>query len=435
VKFYSTNKGCPLVSFSEAVTRGLAEDGGLYMPERLPVLPQSFLTHPGALSFQEIAFEAARLFVGDEIPQAALEDIVRHAFDFPVPLIQLAEYKYVLELFHGPTLSFKDFGARFFARLLSYFARGTDRERTVLAATSGDTGSAVASGFLHVAGVRVVILYPSKLVSEIQEKQLTTVGNNVAAVEVEGTFDDCQRLVKLAFGDSELRTQRFLTSANSINVARLIPQSFYYLHACARLDRGDEGIVFSVPSGNFGNLTAGLMAKRMGLPASRFVAATNANDVVPKYLKIGIFAPRPSINTLSNAMDVGNPSNFPRLLELCGHDPRRMREDIWGHGYSDKQTELAIRNTYKCHGYLMDPHGAVGLLGLEDYAREQPRPGRGIVLATADPAKFPQVLSRAANVSAPLPALLAETLSKEKHATLMPNDFQQFREFLVALNN
>ena len=435
LRFYSTNGKSPVATLAEAVLRGLAEDGGLYMPVELPALPSALLSRMGTLSFQEIAHEVLQVLLGDEIPPTPLETIVKEAFNFSVPLVKLSENTHVLELFHGPTLSFKDFGARFTARLMSFLARGLDRERTVLVATSGDTGSAVASGFSRVSGIRVVILYPSGQVSPVQEKQLTTNGQNIAVVELEGSFDDCQRLVKMSFGDRELRTQRLLTSANSINVARLLPQSLYYMHGFARLSKRNGKVIFSVPSGNFGNLTAGVMAKRMGIPIKKFIAATNVNDVVPRYLETGDFTPRPSMRTVSNAMDVGNPSNFPRLEELCGHDHQRMREDIWGSSHSDLQTERAIQRAYEAHGYLFDPHGAVGLLGLEEYAGKQAEPFSGIVLGTAHPAKFPFIVERATKAKLATPQQLSEALAKKKEATRLPNDFQQLREFLLSLRN
>jgi threonine synthase len=356
----------------------------------------------------------------------------------------------VLELFHGPTLAFKDFGARFMARLMSYFVRASagggvrekERELIVLVATSGDTGGAVAHGFLGVPDIRVVVLYPSGKVSEVQEKQLTTLGGNVTAVEVAGSFDDCQRMVKQALGDPELRQQRRLTSANSINIARLLPQSFYYFYACAQLGAGSTPgsgapVVFSVPSGNFGNLTAGILARRMGLPVSKFVAATNANDAVPRYLKSGVFEPQVSRRTISNAMDVGNPSNFARLAELYGRAPEerleKMRAEIWGSRHSDEETEQAMARCWREHGYLLDPHTAVGWLGLQAFARERSEPFQGIVLATAHPAKFAPTVERATGTSVPMPARIREALSKDKIAVSLPNDFGHLKSLLLRL--
>ncbi len=432
MKFYSTNRKSPVVSLSEAVLHGLAPDGGLYMPVELPILSPKFFSTLRSISFPEIAYQVAWALMGDEVPPRTLQAITEEAFNFPVPLVRLAEHRYVLELFHGPTLAFKDFGARFMACLMSYFVRHAGRQLTVLVATSGDTGSAVAKGFLNVPGIRVVVLYPSGQVSEVQEKQLATIGGNIIAVEVEGSFDDCQRLVKQAFVDPELRTRLWLTSANSINIARLLPQSFYYFHAYARLDSNDAPVVFSVPSGNFGNLTAGLLAKRMGLPVAKFIAATNINDTVPKYLETGIFEPRPSQKTITNAMDVGNPSNFARMLELYNHLPERMREDVSGSSHSDQETERAIRSAYQRYGYLFDPHGAVGFLGLEGYARQESTFCQGIVLVTAHPAKFAPIVERAARTIIPVPPQVREVLTREKNAIFLSSDFQQLKAFLLS---
>ncbi|HLT72152.1 MAG TPA: threonine synthase, partial [Cyclobacteriaceae bacterium] len=315
MKFYSTNNKDLVVDLKDAVLQGLAPDNGLYMPEYIPRLPEEFFSSISQRSIQEIAFTVSQSFLGDDLSDETLSGIVARAIQFDAPVVPLGDMIYALELFHGPTMAFKDFGARFMAGLLGYFAERQDREITILVATSGDTGSAVANGFLNVQGTRVIVLYPKGKVSDIQEKQFTTLGNNITALEVEGTFDDCQRMVKEAFVDSELRTKLFLTSANSINIARLIPQSFYYFYAYAQLKSPDLPAVFAVPSGNFGNLTGGLLAMRMGLPVARFVACTNVNDIVPEYLTSGAFNPRPSQQTISNAMDVGNPSNFSRLLD------------------------------------------------------------------------------------------------------------------------
>ncbi len=432
MKFYSINRKSPIVSLSEAVLHGLAPDGGLYMPVDLPGVSPGFLSALASRSFPEISYEVAQALIGKEVPAATLQGIIQEAFDFPVPLVRLAERRYVLELFHGPTLAFKDFGARFMARLMSYFARHAGRQLIVLVATSGDTGSAAAHGFLNVPGIRVVVLYPSGQVSQVQEKQLTTIGGNITAVEVQGSFDDCQRLVKLAFVDPALRTRLFLTSANSINIARLLPQSFYYFHAYARLDPNDGPVVVSVPSGNLGNLTAGLLAKRMGLPVAKFVAATNINDAVPRYLETGMFEPRPSQKTISNAMDVGNPSNFARMLELYNHRQEKMREDILGSSHSDQETELAIQRAYQQYSYLFDPHGAVAFLGLEGCLRENFTRGRGIALATAHPAKFAPIVERAAKTAVPVPPQIQSVLTKQKKATFLSPDFQQLKAFLLS---
>jgi threonine synthase len=431
VKYVSTSGKGFAVSLSEAIWKGLADDGGLYLPETLPQLPADFFRQARSLTFPEISFQVARALLGQDIPEAALRGIVEDAFPFDAPLVALGENRYVLELFHGPTLAFKDFGARFQARLMAYLARGLDRKVTVIVATSGDTGSAVAHGFLGVAGIRVVILYPTGRVSEVQEKQLTTLGQNIVAAEVEGSFDDCQRLAKLALSDPELRKAISLTSANSINIARLLPQTFYYFYGWAKLPESSLPLVFSVPSGNFGNLTAGMIARRMGLPVARLIAATNRNDVVPEYLRTGDFRPRASLQTISNAMDVGSPNNFARLLALCGGSRETMREEIWGRGFSDAQTEEAIAEVYRRHGYLFDPHSAVGYLGLETYAREHSTACRGITLATAHPAKFAAVVERASGIRVTLPEALAQCLGREKKSLHIASRMEDLKRLLL----
>ncbi len=431
MKLYSTNRRASPVSLREAVWRGLAEDGGLFLPLEIPKLPTRFFEEMDSLSFQEICFEVARSILQEEVRQEVLGDIIREAICFDAPLLRLSEQLYVSELFHGPTLAFKDFGARFMARLLSYWVRESDKQLTVIVATSGDTGSAVAHGFLGVAGIRVVILYPAGRVSEIQEKQFATLGQNIVALEVAGSFDDCQRLAKQALADPELSEKVFLTSANSINIARLLPQTFYYFHAYAQLADKRTPAVFSVPSGNFGNLTAGLMAKKAGLPVSRFIAATNVNDVVPKYLQTGVFAPRVSQKTLSTAMDVGNPSNFARMLALYEHDVDEMRKDVWGRAYQDEEVERAIGTVFRRHGYLLDPHSAVGYLGWQSYAREHDAACQGIVLATAHPAKFADVVERATGTPVAVPDRLATYLRARKLSIPLVNSFAALKEFLL----
>ncbi|HEX9007129.1 MAG TPA: threonine synthase, partial [Bacteroidota bacterium] len=369
MKLYSTSDRGLTATFAEAVELGIAPDGGLFMPALIPPMPPALLDPRH--SFQEIAFEAALLLLGDEIPAAALRTIVETSLTFPVPVRLLADDLAILELFHGPTLAFKDFGARFMARTLSWLRRGSERETTVLVATSGDTGSAVAQGFHGVEGLAVILLYPSGRVSRIQELQLTTAGGTVTALEIDGTFDDCQRLVKQAFADQDLSRRKNLTSANSINIARLLPQAFYYLEAFVRLPHHDGPIVFSVPSGNLGNLTAGLIAWKMGLPVKRFIAATNVNDVLPRYLATGRFAPAPAVPTLSNAMDVGNPSNLVRIIDLFGGDLERMRGILSSVPHTDAETRAAITDLFQSHGYALDPHGAVGYLALRDYRGRQ----------------------------------------------------------------
>ncbi len=426
MRYYSTNQKAPPVSFRHAVLKGLAEDGGLYMPERFPAL-----NFPAGTPFPVICFKVAKSFVEQEIPSGVLQEMIEQAINFDAPLRKLSEEIYVLELFHGPTLAFKDFGARVMSRLMSYFVRGLNREVTVLVATSGDTGSAVANGFLRVEGIRVVLLYPAGKVSPIQEKQLTTLGENIVALEIRGTFDDCQALVKQAFRDLELHRSVQLTSANSISIARLIPQCFYYWHAMCQLDTQASPALISVPSGNFGNLTAGLMAKSMGLPVTSFVAACNSNSVFPQYLASGKFEPRPSVQTISNAMDVGNPSNFDRILALYDQDVQRIRADIYASSFSDAETRSAIREIFDRYGYVSDPHGAVGYLGVKRFL-EKCSPGtRGIFLETAHPGKFADIVEEVLGRPVEIPDRLKECMNKEKKAVTLSNRYDEFREFLL----
>jgi len=348
-----------------------------------------------------------------------------------VKLLSLSPALHILELFHGPTLAFKDFGARFMARLMGYFVRGESRELTVLVATSGDTGSAVAHGFLRVPGIRVAILYPSKRISEAQEKQFTTLGENITALEVSGTFDDCQRLVKQAFADEALNQRTFLTSGNSINVARLLPQMFYHVAAYRQLPVASVPLIVAVPSGNFGNLTAGLFAKRLGLPVAKFIAATNANDVVPRYLRSGEYQPKPAIATYSNAMDVGNPNNFPRLLDLCRNRVENVRKEIWGHDTTDEETLKAMNTVWDRYRYISDPHTAVGILAWEAYRRAHPEPSQGLVLATAHPAKFAEIVQKGIGIAPPLPSRLAEYLNRPKLSVPMRSNYDDLKQFLL----
>ena len=433
MRYYSTNNPSQFTSLREAVLQGLATDNGLYMPETIPALPSAFFEGIHEMTFQEIAIAVAEKFTGAEIPSPELKRIINHTIQFDAPLVPLDKHISALELFHGPTMAFKDFGARFMSQLLGYFAGQIKREIVILVATSGDTGSAVANGFLGVHGVKVVVLYPSGKVSDIQEKQFTTLDSNITAIEVEGTFDDCQRLVKSAFLDPELRDAYFLTSANSINIARLIPQSFYYFYAYAKRSDARKPVVFSVPSGNFGNLTAGLFAKRMGLPVKHFVAATNVNDVVPEYLRSGKMIPRPSRHTLSNAMDVGNPSNFARLLDLYKHDFEAIRHDIIGYAFTDDQTVEVMQRVSHDHQYLLDPHGAIGFLGLKQYLTDVDSDVNGIFLETAHPAKFKDVVEKAIGESIPLPAALEKFVQGEKKSIRIPNDFDEFSKRLTLL--
>jgi threonine synthase len=414
------------------VLRGLAPDGGLYMPVEIARHSPEELEEFRRLPFTEVCFRVVKPFATPDVPEEVLWQVVSEAINFPVNLVSLSPGLHILELFHGPTLAFKDFGARFMARLMSYFVRGETRPLTVLVATSGDTGSAVAHGFLRVPGIRVVILYPSKRISEAQEKQFTTLGENITALQVTGTFDDCQRLVKQAFSDVELNTHAFLTSANSINIGRLLPQMFYHVAAYCQLPVASVPLIVSVPSGNFGNLTAGIFAKRIGLPVAKFIASTNANDVVPEYLRSGEFRPRPATATFSNAMDVGNPNNFPRLLDLCRNRLEYMQKEIWGHRATDEETLREMKAIHERFGYIADPHTAVGILGWEAYKREHSDPAQGLVLATAHPAKFADVVRKAIGIAPPLPDRLAAYLKREKLSLPMSNSYDDFKQFLLA---
>jgi threonine synthase len=436
MEFYSTNNKALRVSLKEAVQSGLAKDGGLFMPVEIPRLPSPVLNALHTLSFKEIAFEMARLFTDKEVPEHILQSVIEDAFNFDAPLHRLQDDLFVLELFHGPTLAFKDFGARFMARLMAYFSRHEDKEITILAATSGDTGSAVASGFFKQPGIRVVLLYPSGMVSEIQEKQLTTIGGNVTALEVLGNFDDCQRLVKQAFTDPELRRNLTLSSANSINIARLLPQSFYYAYAVRQLSGKAGPIVVSVPSGNLGNLTAGVFAQKMGIPIQKFVSAMNVNDVYLHYLQEGRFNPREVTATLSNAMDVGNPSNFFRLAELFRGDWQAMRQVIHGQSFTDDDTRKAIQLIYEKFDYLMDPHGAVGYLALMKTVEEQRLRGwQKITLETAHPAKFKSVVEACIRKEIPPVQRLQNALEGKKQAVKMSGNFEMFKEFLLEFSD
>ncbi len=430
MQLYSTNNKSHLISLREAVFKGLPEDNGLYMPAKIPALPSEFIKNLEQFSFQEIAFTVAKSLLQGAIPENNLQEIIKQSITFPAPLVALDEKRHVLELFHGPSLAFKDFGARFMAQLMSYFNRGEDKELTILVATSGDTGGAVAAGFYKTPGIRVVILYPSGKVSFLQEKQLTTLGENITALEVDGTFDDCQTLVKKAFLDADLNTNLRLSSANSINIARLIPQSFYYFEAFKQIRDKSTPVVFSVPSGNFGNLTAGLFAKKMGLPVSHFIAATNANDVVPEYLHTGAYHPRPSIRTLSNAMDVGNPSNFARILDLYCSTWNNITAEISGYGFSDAQTKKAMCEVKEKYDYVIDPHGAVGYLALETFFQEQPN-AQGVILETAHPAKFKDEVDVILNSAIEIPERLAVLASKTKQSVQMLNNFTLFKNWLM----
>lgn len=431
MRYRSTSRQAPLTSLRGAVLRGLAPDGGLYMPVEIARHSPEELEEFRKLPFTEVCFRVVKPFATPDVPEEVLWQIVSEAINFPVKLVSLSPGLHILELFHGPTLAFKDFGARFMARLMGYFVRGESRPLTVLVATSGDTGSAVAHGFLGVPGIRVVILYPSKRISEAQEKQFTTLGENITALEVAGTFDDCQRLVKQAFSDAELNKTAFLTSANSINIGRLLPQMFYHVAAYRQLPVASVPLVVSVPSGNFGNLTAGIFAKRIGLPVAKFIASTNINDVVPQYLRSGQFCPRPATATYSNAMDVGNPNNFPRLLDLCRGRLEYVQKEIWGHAATDEETLCEMKKVYERFAYLPDPHTAVGLFCWEAYKLEHAEPAQGLVLATAHPAKFADVVKKAIGSAPPLPDRLAGYLKREKLSLPMSSSYDDFKQFLL----
>lgn len=436
MKYYSTNKKSPEVSLEQAVIQGLAGDKGLFMPEEIPALPAEFFERIDQLSFQEIAYAVADSFFGQDVPAEELKKIVYETLNFEVPLVRITPQISALELFHGPTLAFKDVGARFMARLLGYFTQRKEGEKGqdihVLVATSGDTGSAVANGFLAVEGVKVHVLYPKGKVSEIQEKQFTTLGRNITALEVEGTFDDCQALVKNAFMDEELNERLFLTSANSINVARFLPQSFYYFHAYAQLKKEgkSDAVVICVPSGNFGNITAGLFAKQMGLPIKRFIAANNKNDVFYQYLQTGDYEPRPSIATIANAMDVGDPSNFARILDLFGQSHEAISQEISGAYYLDDQIKATIQKVWSEHGYLLDPHGACGYQALVDLLHDEEQ---GIFLETAHPAKFLDTVESIIDESVEIPEKLQAFMKGEKQSLVIDKDFDSFRSYLLNL--
>lgn len=431
MKYYSTEGKAPAVSLQEAVVKGLAPDNGLYMPENIKQLPASFFETIHEKSFHEIAYVVADAFFGEDIETETLKKIVEDTLSFDIPVIHINENIYSLELFHGPTLAFKDVGGRFMARLLSYFVEKEEQEDVnVLVATSGDTGSAVANGFLGVKGIHVYVLYPKGKVSAIQECQFTTLGQNITAIEVDGTFDDCQVLVKKAFLDAELNDQLNLTSANSINVARFLPQSFYYFYAYAQLQRMNKAkeVVISVPSGNFGNLTAGLIAKRMGLPIKRFIAANNENDIFYQYLQTGEYVPRASVQTIANAMDVGNPSNFVRILDLYGHSLEKIKEDISACRYADKEIAETIRETFGTTGYLLDPHGACGYQALKDSLAEEEY---GVFFETAHPAKFIETVQAIIGKEMRVPEKLQAFMKGEKLSIPMNKSFEEFKSLLL----
>ena len=430
MKFVSTGGQGPAADLRTALTRGLAPDGGLYLPERMDPIDATILADLQGQSFSIVSHAVARHLLGSIIPPDDLERIVDAALNFDVPLVALSDDLYLLELFHGPTLAFKDVGARFMAQLVGYLGNEGEAPLTILAATSGDTGSAVAQAFFSVPGIQTVILFPKGKVTPLQERQFTTLGGNVRVLEVDGTFDDCQHLVKSAFSDPILADEIRLSSANSINIGRLLPQVFYYVHAAAQLPRGSAPL-FSVPSGNFGNLTAGLMAKKLGVATRGFVAATNVNDVVPEYLRTGVVRPRPSIPTISNAMDVGDPSNLARILALYDGDVDRLRKDLAGSVHDDDETRECIARVYRRTGYVLDPHSAVGYLGAEAGRRAFGK-GPCVVLCTAHPVKFREAVEPAIGSELPVPDRLAACLQAERQVTAIPPEMSALRDFLLA---
>lgn len=430
MKYYSLNKQSPDVDFKEATIRGQAPDKGLYFPATIPVLEQAFINNIEHYTHEEIAYRLIRPYVAGAMPDSELQRIVGETINFPIPLHQVQEDIYALELFHGPTLAFKDVGARFMSRCLGYFARECKEKVVVLVATSGDTGGAVAHGFYDVPGVEVVILYPSGKVSSVQEKQLTTLGKNIHALEVKGSFDDCQQLVKQAFADAALTSNLFLTSANSINVARWLPQQFYYALAYKQWSDKNNPPVICVPSGNFGNICAGLLAHRSGLPVKHFIAACNANDVVTRYLSDRQYQPKKAVPTLSNAMDVGNPSNFVRVLELFHQEFDGLKKVLSSYSITDEETKATIKTVFEKYNYLPDPHGAVGYLALERYLQQHPGQ-KGIFLETAHPVKFYDVVEPVIGQAVPLPPVVQNMMVLNKQSQLIESEYGALKAYLV----
>ena len=430
MKYHSLNKKAPDTTFREAIIRGIAPDKGLYFPEEITPLPDSFFKNIDSLSYEAIAYEAIKQFVTPDIPKDIVKKIISETLSFDFPVVAINDSISTLELFHGPTMAFKDVGARFMARCLGYFNQNNTKEVTVLVATSGDTGGAVANGFLGVKGVKVVILYPSGKVSDIQEKQLTTLGQNITALEVDGVFDDCQDMVKRAFLDEELTSQMQLTSANSINVARWLPQMFYFFFAYKQLHKTHSNIVFSVPSGNFGNICAGMMAKQLGLPIHHFIASNNENKVVTDYLTTKLFQPKPSVQTISNAMDVGNPSNFIRIQEIYKNEFEALTSDLSSYSFSDDDTREGLRELYHEHSYIADPHGAVGFLGCKSYLKEHPE-AHCVFLETAHPTKFLDVVEKVIEKSVELPPQIEAVMDKKKTAIQIAS-YDQLKKHLLS---
>ena len=432
MKYYSLNHNAPKVAFQEAVIQGLAQDKGLYFPEQIIPLSEAFFDSIEQRSNAEIAFEVIQQFVGDAIPNSVLKTIIEDTLCFDFPLVEVEQNIYALELYHGPTMAFKDVGARFMARCLAYFNKDkNDNKNTVLVATSGDTGGAVASGFLGVSGVEVVILYPSGKVSDIQERQLTTLGQNITALEVDGFFDDCQDMVKKAFLDEDLKHKN-LTSANSINIARWLPQMFYFFFAYKALKKQNKPLVIACPSGNFGNICAGIMAKKLGLPIAHFVAATNVNDTVPRFLENGKYDPKPSIATISNAMDVGNPSNFIRIQELYANDLKALENDFSAFAFTDEATQEAMKSIYKNNQYIAEPHGAVGYLGLKKVLKNSEN-SIGVFLETAHPIKFLDIVTPVLNIQLQVPKQIESVLNKEK-VSIKISSYEDLKTFLINQN-
>ncbi len=427
MNYYSLNKKAPTVSFQEAVVKGLAPDKGLYFPESITPLTKDFFSHIEYFSNEEIGYEVIKQFVGDEIPEKELKEIIKDTLVFDFPVVKIEKDISALELFHGPTMAFKDVGARFMARCFGYFNKTKTTNVTVLVATSGDTGGAVASGFLGVEGVDVVILYPSGKVSDVQEKQLTTLGQNIKALEVHGTFDDCQAMVKKAFLDEELTSKMNLTSANSINVARWLPQMFYFFFAYKQVKNKHKDVVFSVPSGNFGNICAGIMAQQLGLPIKHFIASTNINDIVPNYLKTGVYTPKPSKQTISNAMDVGDPSNFIRIQEIYKNDDDLLKQNVSSYSFTDDETRAAMISIKETSNYIADPHGAVGYLGLKKYLADNK--AQGFFLETAHPVKFLDVVEPVLNETIEFPPQILQVMDKEKVAETI-STYDELKQFL-----
>ena len=430
MKYYSLNHNSKPTLFQDAVKRGLAPDRGLYFPETITKLPNTFFKEIENMSITEMAYKVIKPYVGNQIKKEKLIEIIEETLDFDFPIVKITENIASLELFQGPTLAFKDVGARFMARCLGHFIENTNEKITVLVATSGDTGGAVANGFYDVEGINVVILYPKGKVSDIQEKQLTTLGKNITALEVDGVFDDCQDMVKTAFLDASINEKIQLTSANSINVARWLPQMFYFFIAYRKLKHLNKDLVFSIPSGNFGNICAGMMAQKMGLPIKHFIASTNVNDTVPTYLETGAYEPKPTIPTLSNAMDVSDPSNFIRIQKIFNNDIFKLKKKLSGYSYTDSETKKALKEIYKINGYVADPHGAIGYLGLKKYLENNEGDFYGVFLETAHPVKFLDTVKKALEIDIEIPERLKETLTRDK-VSIPIKDFTDLKEYLL----